>query len=90
MLTRWRSGGLEDAALSDSDHEDEEGDNGNGELTGGYTTHKDYETYVPLSTYHNVPGLKTSGPDGLGRSSNTIRRSALTPYSNTIRSWKST
>ena len=90
MLTRWRSGGLEDVTLSDSDYEDEGGDSSNGELTGGYTTHKAYEAYVPLSTHHNVPGLKTSGPDGLGRSSNTTRHSALTPCSNIIRSWRST
>ena len=90
MLTRWRSGGLEDATLSDSDHEDEEGDNGNSELTGGYTTHKDYEAYVSQSIYHTVPGLKTSVPGRLGGLSNTTRRSALTPCSNTTQSWRST
>ena len=86
MFTHWCSGGLEDASLSDSDHEDEAGDIGNGELTGGYTTHKDYEAYVSQSIYHTVPGLKTSVPGRLGGLSDTTHRSASTPCSNTTRS----
>ena len=60
MLTRWRSGGLEEATLSDSDLE-EEGDSGDGEQASGYTTHKAYEAYVPLSIYCITPTLRTSG-----------------------------
>ena len=67
MFTHWRSGGLEDTALSDSDHEDREGDDGNGELTDGYTTHKDYEAYVPQSTHHSVPGIEELWARRIGR-----------------------
>ena len=86
MLTRWRGGGLEDTALSDSDHEDEEEDNGNGAAANEYITHRDYEAYVPQSTCRIIPELRTFGPGVLGRLSDTTHRSALTPCSNTIRS----
>ena len=74
MLTRWRSGGLEDTSLSDSDCEDDEGDNGNGELAGGYTTHTAYEAYVPLPIHCIVPVLRTSVLGVLRRSSDTTHR----------------
>ena len=90
MLTRWRTGGLEETALSDSDCEDGEGDNSDGELASGYTTHKAYEAYVSLSSHPNVAVLRTSGPVVLRGSSDTTHHSALTPSSNGIQSWRST
>lgn len=46
MFLRWERGGLEQTGLSDTDDEEEGGDNGDDEPGVGYTTHKEYEAYV--------------------------------------------
>jgi len=48
MLLRWQKAELQETTLSDSDYsEEEEDDDGDGEPAVEYTTHKQYELYVP-------------------------------------------
>ena len=50
MLLRWQKAELQETALSDSDYDEEVEYDSDGEPAVGYTTHKEYESYISQPT----------------------------------------